>query len=175
MSFLEDTYFRGELLIPNLHTFSGPSAVNNVIAAQQKLLDIFISKYEKKFLTELLGYDLYEKFVKETHESDIKDVLPEWKMLKNKLFNSKEWISPAANYVYYWYMANNMSSTSGIGEVRALTNNAELTSPIPKMIKAWNEMVDMNKEFEMWIVNNNVYDYRHIDSDLFYKLNVFGI
>lgn len=173
MGFLEATYFRGELLIPNLNAFAGSSAVNNVIAAQQKLLDIFISKYEKKFLTELLGRDLYEKLVEET--CNTANILPQWETLKNKLFNENEWISPAANYVYYWYMLNGASSTSGVGEVRTLANNAELTSPLPKMIRAWNEMVDMNKEFEEWITCNNVYGYKHTDSDLFYKLNVFGI
>lgn len=102
MGFLEATYFQGELLIPNLNAFAGSSAANNVIAAQQKLLDIFISKYEKKFLTELLGRDLYEKLVKETYNTA--NILPQWETLKNKLFNQNEWISPAANYVYYWYM-----------------------------------------------------------------------
>lgn len=142
---------------------------------QQKQLDIFICKYEKQFLIKLLGNNLYEKFFKEMSRNNIKSIPEEWIILKNKLFNCSEWISPAANYVYYWYLGNDMSSTSGVGEVRVMANNATLVSSLPKMIKAWNEMVDMNVEFEKWVWDNNVYGYKHIPSDLFCKLNMFGI
>lgn len=48
---IDRSYFIGELNIPNTHT-----------VAVGTLLDWFIEKYEEKFLTEVLGYELYKAF-----------------------------------------------------------------------------------------------------------------
>lgn len=48
---IDRTYFIGELNIPNTHT----TEIGG-------LLDLFIEKYETKFLNELLGYELYKAF-----------------------------------------------------------------------------------------------------------------
>jgi hypothetical protein len=50
--------------------------------------------------------------------------------------------SPIANYVYYWYIRNNYSQTSAMGEVKSKTENADRHTPGLKMTKAWNEMSD---------------------------------
>ena len=50
---IDRTYFIGELNIPN----ANGTANNNAVPA---LLDQFIEKYEVKFLTEVLGYELYK-------------------------------------------------------------------------------------------------------------------
>lgn len=54
--------------------------------------------------------------------------------------------SPIANYVYFHYLKDNVSFTMGAGEVKPKSNASDKVSPYPKMVRAWNEMVDWNWE-----------------------------
>lgn len=48
--------------------------------------------------------------------------------------------SPIANYVYYWFIRNQHTQTASMGEVKSKTENAEISNPSLKMVRAWNEM-----------------------------------
>lgn len=50
--------------------------------------------------------------------------------------------SPIADYVYFWWLKQNLSHTSGLGEVRSKAENSELVSPKHKAVKAWNDMAE---------------------------------
>ncbi len=52
--------------------------------------------------------------------------------------------SPIANYVYYQYLKDNISFTMGAGEVTPKSNSSDKVNPFPKMVRAWNEMVQWN-------------------------------
>ncbi|HXS55730.1 MAG TPA: hypothetical protein VN726_06375, partial [Hanamia sp.] len=52
--------------------------------------------------------------------------------------------SPIANYVYWHYLKDNVSFTMGSGEVKPKEDVS--VSPRLKMVRAWNEMVYMNRE-----------------------------
>jgi hypothetical protein len=140
---IDRTYFIGELNIPNTSN-----------AAVGSLLDLFIEKYEAKFLTEVLGYELYNAFKAGLLEEPIPQ---KWTDLKNgveytdQTGRTRLWPglitqppadkqSPIANYVYYWYIRNNHSQTAAMGEVKSQNENAVTHSPALKMTRAWNEM-----------------------------------
>lgn len=51
-----------------------------------------------------------------------------------------------ANYVYYWWLRDNVSHTATIGESQPQAENATAVSPGQKMCRAWNEMAQWIKE-----------------------------
>lgn len=143
MPLIDHTYFIGEINLPN-----------TTKADVQERLNFFINKYEEKLLIELLGYDLYKQYKTgltaqepESKWLDIRDgaeytnsagIMFKWDGLRNE--ETKK--SMIANYVYYWWMRNEVSQTSAVGEVITTTENAVRTSPSVKMSRAWNEMVE---------------------------------
>lgn len=48
--------------------------------------------------------------------------------------------SPIANYVYYHFMENSYTHTTGMGEKKTAAENATVANPVLKMVRAWNEM-----------------------------------
>lgn len=48
--------------------------------------------------------------------------------------------SPIANYVYYWFIRNNATQTTTMGEAKTSKENATDAGPGTKMSRAWNEM-----------------------------------
>lgn len=45
-----------------------------------------------------------------------------------------------ANYVYYWFMRNNVTQSTPMGEVATSNENATVNNAVHKMTRAWNEM-----------------------------------
>lgn len=45
-----------------------------------------------------------------------------------------------ANYVYYWFMRNNVTQSTPMGEVATANENSTVNNPVHKMSRAWNEM-----------------------------------
>lgn len=145
---INSTYFINEIFI------AGQANSVDVDSSRSKLLG-FISKYEPKFLTELLGQDLYSDLTAGLLEGPIPQ---KWTDLKNALANDATKESPIANYVYYWYLRNASSTTVEVGESMQLTENANRVSSIDKQVRAWNEMVDLNKKVIIFL-NQNTSDY----------------
>lgn len=175
MSLIDATFFIGELNI----------AQTDQIAVMENL-DVFIAKYEKKFLNLLLGETLYAEFVAGL---EVDPIAQKWTDLKNKLVNDGDKTSPIANYIYYHYSENNATKTTGVSEVVAVAENASYTTPIHKMMRAWNEMVLEVIDIEDWLRENIAiypdlidYSFRYLsygcDSkspEIFYLKNRFGI
>jgi hypothetical protein len=140
MSLIDETYFIGELNLPGL---------NDDDTVER--LQLFIDKYEAKFLKELLGYELYKAFLTGV---DTRPVDDKWAALKSgsdyvRNGRTYRWeglvqsdTSMIANYVYYYWMRNEVSQTTGIGEVITKSENSTRISPSAKMTRAWNEMVN---------------------------------
>lgn len=146
--FLDSTYFQGELSIPSLK-FRDREVVGVAAVAMQatgeNTLEWFVEKYEQDFLKNILGCDLYERFIAGLdplspgfkHFEKLRDVI----FVKGKKYS----FSAAANYVYYWLIRDGRTQTSGVGEVRAKADSTEIVSDSSKLIKAWN---DMGREIE---------------------------
>ena len=78
--FLDNTYFQGELSIPNL-IFVEPKGVGTMIqAVNEQSFDWYLGKYEVKFMNELLGSEMYARMMKEIEDGN------EWGKLRNKIF-----------------------------------------------------------------------------------------
>ena len=130
------------------------------------VIDEFIEKYEPKYLSRLLGATLADELADAISQPEPEE---QWKNLANMVKK------PCANYIYYWFQRDSVSATSGSGESETETENAKRVSPIGKMIRAWNEMVDDSISVTEWagryFPNMNP-DYR---SDIFKRINQFGI
>lgn len=102
----------------------------------------YIDTYEPKILKELLGDVLLGQIV---------PGVP-WDALVAKCKPS------ILRYVYWWYANENSTDTTGSGESKANTANAQLVSPDKKIYDRWNEMVQYNKEVVEFI-NAHTSDY----------------
>lgn len=125
---IDHTFFVGELNIPNTDR---PDV--------QERLQYFIRKYEPMFLRQALGEALYGAFSNGLEEEPIS---VGWGNLKARLVleDGDFKYSPIAAYVYYWYMRDQATVTTGVGEAVPNTDNAQRASAMQKMVSAWNEM-----------------------------------
>lgn len=187
MSLIDETYFIGELSIPN---------VSNVAIAER--LQFFIDKYEKQFLQELFGYELWKLLdIQITQEEENSPATPLPRL--SDLINGVEYTdnggrlrmwdglissgpkSPIANFVYWQWIKDQATQTTGLGEAATQAQNAVLVSPAVKMVSAWN---DMSKQVvSLWhFLNSSHEEYPEwVQSEkwnmylLAAKVNQFGI
>lgn len=143
MEIIDLTYFTGKINLPQIGTTDG----------NEQVLE-FIQTYEPEFLQKLLGHDLWKAFSDGIQGSG--PYAQRW----NDLLNGKEfsyggrnytWTgllskpSSIAQYVYYQFQEYQAQSTTLVGDAAPKTTNAQRVNPVPKMISAWNAMVDNNR------------------------------
>lgn len=131
----------------------------------------YINTLEQDFLRELLGYEL-SKLFQAGYASVAK---------YQALLNGAEYVnrfgdadkfrgivftdgldgrkrSMIANYIYYYYLRQETTFTSGSGEKEIAAMNAEKASSRMKQVRAWNEMVKWVKQlWEFLYVNQSDY------------------
>lgn len=117
------------------------------------LIQLCIDEREPEMLTKLLGAELYADLLAGLAVTPTPDT--KWTTLRDKVFKSIK------AYVYWFYMRENATSTTGNGETNAKTANADQTTPIDKMVDRWNEGVKGNYD-TVKFVNDNPNDYPHI-------------
>ena len=168
---INEKYFKGELVIPNLK--SGGNGISSQIASSNlELLLSFIDKYERRFLVFLLGRDCADEFYKEIESGELSG---KWLDLKNKLVDETLKLSPIANYVYYWYRRDNVSITTGVGEMETDSDNSVRVSPALKMCRAWNEMVEWVIDTREWMKSSGSFNYRNVGTNLLERINTFNL
>ena len=153
----------------------------------------FIEELEPKLLTDLLGYEfkkLYDAGITADTQKykDIRDgkeyqnrsgILTKWRGLKFTDGSAKK--SLIANYVYWHYLENEATITTGTGEKIADNQNAINATAAQKMVRAWNEMVDWNKELIEFLLTKQtdypefINHYGRIPKSLLHKQNILGI
>lgn len=169
--FLAKEYFIGEVLIPNLTTAT-PAGTANIAE-----LTSFCSIYEPKFLKQLLGEDLYDLYI-----AGINVGSPEakWTALKNKIYGisgvTTTYITPAANYVYFYLRVHQQSISATSGELSPDFQNAQKVAN-RKLFTVWNRMVDMVEEIQEWLSETaQVTTYPDfVIEDEFERINQWGI
>lgn len=160
---ISQTYFVGELLIPG---GTGNSPAHESCADD---LDWFLTRYEKLFLSTLLGDSFAATFLENNGSS--------FSELKGFIYRVETLESPVAAYVYYFYWRNKATETTQMGEVRPISENAELHSGADKLANAWNMMVDLSREIWDHLIENEA-DYPLFDETRefpFEKINTFNI
>jgi hypothetical protein len=86
-----------------------------------------------------------------------------------------------ANYVYWHWMADQVSQTVGLGEAATKAENATMVSPAAKMHRAWNEMIRWVEEMVCYLdTKRSIYPEwqdmnRYKFSRQFTTTNTFGI
>lgn len=141
---IDSSYFVGENNIPNTGHADVVGTVNNLIET-----------YEKEYLQNILGYELFKLYTAAIAEPmpapkwiairDGKEYtaldgrLYQWKGLKNATFES-----PVADYVFYKWLKKTHSQVTGNGVVKTDNENSSAYSPARKMSDVWNAMVEKN-------------------------------
>lgn len=102
----------------------------------------FINKYEPKLLTELLGDALYTLLKASPTDARFVEII-------------EPYLHPACvDYVYWFYLQDQGTQLTSMGAAQSKKANAKTVSPYPKMVRAWNEMVDYNRKLHKYLTNN---------------------
>lgn len=131
MSIVTPADFIGEQNIPN--TDEAPTA---------EKVEWFIDEYEPQLLEVLFGSVLYADYLAgiALDPIDIK-----WTSLQDKAKRA------IVCYVYYYFINDNITYNSGVGNVKAKAENAASAQSWDKMVKAWNTMVKQNVKVREFI------------------------
>lgn len=191
---IDSTYFTGNLTIAQL---SQPEVRDD--------LELLIAREEPKYLKLLLGLGFYNAFIDGI--DPISGAEQRWLDLLNGIeyeYNSRdyEWIgfendlkqSPIANYIYAQYLKNLVETMTGVGTVKPATENGSLASATPKIVRAWNEMVEWQKGLirylrenrsiypewkpyssNYWFLQTSYYGECNHWPDIFHKQNTLGL
>ena len=174
---IDSTYFHGEIgiegIIINIDT---PSETNNAIIGNLKS---YIIKYERKYLSMLLGNKLCCQFMEYLSTNhDESDTIDKWENLKNELiieYDEKYKYSPIAYFVLFYFVRSNQYSITSLGVTQTNSDNP-VVSANEVLVKAWNNMVDMTMGvYEYLKSHKDDYQGWQFDCSLLEKINVFGI
>jgi len=178
MASIDNTYFYGELVLSQVSGAAGAAA-----------LQLIIDSREEELLTKLLGYSLYKAYtdalaleVDDTPGPEVlleerfrdlrdgkeytnsSDVLVKWPGLRFTVGTSKK--SLIANYVYWHYVRDNHTFTTGSGEKKSpLAINA---LPEAKLVRAWNQMVEWNLKLYEFL-DDHADDFPETDFTVFHQ------
>lgn len=184
---IDTTYFQGKLTIAQKSEAS-------VVAT----LTAFIGNLETEYLQKLLGYELWKNYIAgiavaptpDVKWTNIRDgveftdnrgILTKWMGLKFTQNGIPR--SPIANYIYFYWIKNEVSATTGGGEKKIQSKNSIDYTPGNKMSDSWVEMVGLNRTlFSFLYVNQDVYPEFFkpgmlciAENELFAQTNMLGI
>ena len=148
---IDETYFQRELYVPN---------ADELNSGALKELTQFIDEKSRLCLQDVLGYSLFNDLDANIDSGNLIDAAPvKWLNLVNGVeytLNGKAYRwqglkveegafkrSLLANYTFYYWLEFNQSRMSGVGEVVLSAKNAVNVNPTQRLVKVWNEFVDM--------------------------------
>ena len=187
--------------MPNLISsaiFVGDIALPNVVGsgAQASQLTTFITRYETQYLQQIFGIEFYDTFIAEIAAgTDAYEAIRDGDSFVDTAGITRQWLgldnvgsSPIASYIYYQVMKYNVSQTQGVGESMSAVENGTSASSSPKMVNAWNDMVDWNLTLHEYLYANRATFTTYIGLDyppsqyntmsnqnLFEYINIYGI
>jgi hypothetical protein len=159
-----NTFYINELYIPH----AKPSVTSDVTSISAEL-DRFILKYERECMLKCFGPQLFKEFYDEIDSTETNGLDSGADQKWVDLMNGLEYADPQngktiswrglrfkessadgsptrsllANYVYFFYEKNYEFFRTGIGHVIPKGKNVLVQDPAPKVVSAWNEMVEM--------------------------------
>lgn len=151
MSIIDNTYFIGELALPE--------------ASEAAFTTVWINRYENEYLKKVLGVSFALEFL--TAISGTPDT--KWAdLIDGKQYtvgdDTYEWIgfkdadthiSPIANYVYVMYQLDHYTRTDSAGESVAAVQNSQIADAIGKINRAWVRMKQWQDELYHFLTNNS--------------------
>ena len=140
-------HFTGNIQLPNT---GATKALGDALAE-------YIVQHEKQFIYEFFGVTLgqlieadittpsgnlpYTAIKSGVTYTDTAEDVQRW---EGFAYNSTTLVqSPIANYIYFHFMRNIETQTSGIGEVLQQVESGTRINAAPKLALAWNDMVSM--------------------------------
>lgn len=159
---IDETYFRGEINIPQL---SQPAVLEK--------LELFITKYETKFLVQAFGLELFSLILVylatpdgDPIEERIRDIvegvefsydeeLQIWGGLRNT-----EKQSPVANFIFYHYVLDAITFLSQVGEAGSVAENSQKVSSDDRLVFVNNEMVQMMESLKKLMRSGDYPEYK---------------
>jgi hypothetical protein len=169
--FITPEYFHNTLALPNL----------GVGSIERTAFNEVITKYVKEYLETILGFRLASRLISimdsydpldpsstdvmyrylvfgTTYVNEIDGLTYKWGGFTTHLDDDGtilgDKISPIANYVYCRYRRDTATNTMGNSEVMSVHEHSITSSPLYKMVTAWNEMVKMNWHMHNWLMLN---------------------
>lgn len=138
--------------------------------------DDFVDTQEEELLVDLLGRFLYDAFITGIDGIEEEDIEERWIRLRDGYtykhlnrtyhwYGLKKMLIP---YIYSRWLEYNTEHTTGVGVIVANTENSTLTSPIFKIVRAWNEFVDMAVgNYEYGYGDNSLYGFLYNSEDTY--------
>jgi len=145
MYIINDSYFQStSRAIPNLHEADSKTFANLELLIDENcrlLLRMFLTNAE---ITELETYLVNGIFPVVTTGIpqkwiDLINGKGNWKGLIYSLGTAKQ--SLLADYVYYFFLVDEVSYMAGVGDVKALPKGATGVNPTQRIVRVWNEFV----------------------------------
>lgn len=129
------------------------------------LIDSYIERYEKLYLTKLLGVELYNLFISDLDVNNVPQTAI-YETIYNALsidvdnevlfsYGMKDLI---LGIVYYEYTKDNVIKQTPIGSVKTKNENSEVTSNNQWLTNRYNESIESFKAIQYYI-NDNLNDY----------------
>ena len=147
-----ERYFsQNPLLIPQPKPNAGvPSELYTNVVLELKRC---ITRYEKEYLEMLFGDELYNEYIEDMKDDELKQ---KWDLLNAKLWDADNLISPVANYIYYKFLGDNAVGFNGRTFSTQAIENETVIPTIKFQVKAWNEMCKMNKKIFTWLYEQDI-------------------
>lgn len=152
-------YYVGTLQIENARPLDD---LDNNAHAVQELIDAYIGRYQPDFLRKMLGDALkaqVEAYLDAGTIGDMEELCERLRL-------------PFAHYVYYKLAGDVNQNLTATGLVVFKSANTH-QSPRQRMVKVWNEMVELNREFVKWAESSD-YDVYYYD-EMIIPINEFNI
>lgn len=170
MSIVTTSDFVGQLMIAQIEQA-------NVAVNVQRYIDM----YEPEYLQRALGYALYDVYrvqVALPTPNPVYVALRDGAVYTDYYGEQRKYSGlkqAAAKYIYYHYLRDNSTFTTGSGEKTIDKGNA--ANSVDKQVRSWNTMVRINKELRAYIYANNAlfgsqsWQY----NEMFHPINTLGL
>lgn len=161
---IDYTYFTGLLSIGLSPDTGAPSTTRD---AEREKIEYYIMVYEREYLCKILGENMCSEFI--DYLKSKKDNVDKWEKILALL---SEKYSPIACYIFFKYITEGNYSVTRVGTVTSADNDA--VSPMVIQIRAWNDMVDMNKRVYQ-LLQADEYEGVRFDPSMICRINSMGI
>ena len=161
---IDYTYFTGLLSIGLSPDTGAPSTTRD---AEREKIEYYIMVYEREYLRKILGENMCSKIIDYLNSEE--DNVDKWEKLLALL---SEKYSPIACYIFFKYIKEGNYSVTRVGTVTSADD--DVVSPMVIQIRAWNDMVDMNKRVYQ-LLQADEYEGVRFDPSMICRINSMGI
>lgn len=143
------------------------------------VVQAYIDRYEPEYLKKVLGVTLYQQY-----NAGILANNAVYLAIRNG-DNYTDYYGdiafydglkqPIINFIYFHYLKDNTTFTTGSGE--KVIDKAIAVSSIDKQVRAWNEMVEVNKKLR-WYLYSKAVIFGNITfyyNEMFHPINTLGL